>query len=125
MTRPDRPRKGADKVRVYVAGPMTGLPRFNFDAFEDACDRLRADGYYVTSPHEMDLANGFDPDSDGSAFDLRAALEADIQAVKNADLVVLLPGWEKSPGAMIEVLVAEAHGVPAVPIGDVINARIA
>ena len=122
MTGPDD-REGAE-VRVYVAGPMTGLPRFNFDAFEDACDRLRADGYLVTSPHEMDLANGFDPDSDGAAFDLRAALEADIAAVKNAELVVLLPGWEKSPGAMIEVLVAEAHGVPCVPIADMINARI-
>lgn len=112
-------------MRVYVAGPMTGLPRWNFDAFEEACDRLRADGFYVTSPHEMDLKNGFDPDSDGSALDLRAALEADIEAVKGADLVALLPGWEKSPGALIEVLVAEAHGVPCVPIGDVINARIA
>lgn len=119
MTRPEL-REG-DDVRCYVAGPMTGLPRFNFDAFEDACDRLRAEGYHVTSPHEMDLANGFDPDSDGSALDLRAALEADIAAVIAADLVVLLPGWEASPGVMVELLVAGAHGVPCVPLADVTN----
>lgn len=125
MTRPDINREGADEVRVYVAGPMTGLPRFNFDAFEEACDRLRADGYFVTSPHEMDLAQGFDPDSDGAGHDLRAALEADIAAVIAADVVVLLPGWELSPGVMVEVLVASAHGVPCVPIEDMTNARIA
>lgn len=122
MTRPNAQREG-DEVRCYIAGPMTGLPRFNFDAFEDACDRLRADGFHVTSPHEMDLANGYDPDSGVDIADLRATLEADIAAVKGADIVVLLPGWERSPGAMIEVLVAEAHGVPCVTLADVTNAH--
>lgn len=112
-------------MRAYVAGPMTGLPRFNFDAFESACDLLRSQGYAVTSPHEMDLKNGFDPNSDGAGHDLRAALEADIAAVKAADLVVLLPGWQSSPGVMVEMLVASAHGVPCVELADVTNARSA
>jgi nucleoside 2-deoxyribosyltransferase len=107
-------------TRAYVAGPMTGLPRFNFDAFEEACDLLRAHGFHVTSPHEMDLANGFDPERDGAAFDLNAALEEDIAAVAASDVVALLPGWEDSPGTMVEILIAEACGIPCVPLSDLL-----
>lgn len=96
---------------VYLAGPMTGLPRWNFDAFESAAADLRASGYEVWSPHERDLDEGFDPDSDGSTFDLRAALEADIDAVASSDVVGLLPGWRNSPGVMIELTVASALGI--------------
>lgn len=107
-------------TRVYCAGPMTGLPRFNFDAFEEACDLLRALGFHVTSPHEMDLANGFDPDSEGAGFDLRKALEEDIAAVQASDVVALLPGWEASPGTMVEVLIAGACGIPCLPLADLL-----
>lgn len=124
MTRPNIAPEGVDEVHAYVVGPMTGSPRFNFEAFEDACDRLRADGYYVTSPHEMDLADGFDPSHPNAARARRDAIDAGLEALKSADLVVLLPGWESAPGAMIEVLVAGAHGVPCVPVDAVINARI-
>lgn len=113
MTRPGV-CEGVDAVRVYVVGPMDERsPRFNFGAFEEACDRLRADGYHVISPHETDPGAG------------TAAIAAGIEALKVSDLVVFLQGWEDDPGAAVDVLVAEAHGVPCVPIGDVINARIA
>ena len=32
-------RKGND-MKVYIAGPMSGLPFFNFDAFDAADDRI-------------------------------------------------------------------------------------
>ena len=97
-------------LAVYIAGPMTGLPRWNYDAFEEAAWRLRAHGAIVTSPHEMDIAAGFDPDNvtAGKKFDLQAALDADVAVVEASDLVVLLPGWEDSPGAIVEVMTAEA-----------------
>lgn len=101
-------------MNVYLAGPMGDLPRHNFDAFEEACDRLRADGFSVTSPHEMDLGAALDPEHPQAAADLRAALERDIAAVKSAEIVFLLPGWAGSAGAQIEVLVASAYGVPCV-----------
>lgn len=106
-------------MKVYIAGPMTGLPRWNFDAFEAAAVFLRAAGFDVTSPHEMDLANGFDPNGSGVGFDLAAALDDDLAAVIASDLVVTLDGFEESPGAMIEALIAEAHGIACVPFEDI------
>ena len=38
--------------RIYVAGPMTGLPELNYPAFNAAADRLRARGWHVENPAE-------------------------------------------------------------------------
>lgn len=105
-------------MKVYVAGPMTGIPEWNFPAFEDAAGKLRAAGYEVQSPHEFDLEDGFDPTSHGADFDLRAALERDVEAVLDADGVALLDGWEASPGVAIEVLTAASQGKPARPVRE-------
>lgn len=108
--------------RVYLAGPMTGLPRWNFPAFESAAFRLRLHGFDVWSPAERDLEIGFDPASDGEGFDLRAALEADVEALLGCDVIALLPGWEDSPGVAIEILAGEGVGVFALPVADLIAA---
>lgn len=102
-------------MKVYVAGPMTGYPEWNFPAFENATEALRGAGYEVTSPHEIDLEGGFDPSGDGAGFDLRAALERDVDEVLDADAVALLDGWEESPGAVIEVLTASSKGAQSRP----------
>lgn len=95
-------------MNVYLTGSMVG-PRHNFDAFDTAADWLRGEGFAVTSPHEMDLSNG-----------TRAALEADLAALKGADLVVKLPDAELSRGGMVELLVAAAYGVPVVEMADLV-----
>jgi hypothetical protein len=92
---------------------MTGIPEWNFPAFTDAAEQLRDEGFEVQSPHEFDLENGFDPGSHGADFDLRAALERDVEAVLEADGVALLDGWEKSPGVAVEILTAASQGKPA------------
>lgn len=42
-----------DKV-LYVGGPMTGFPQFNFPAFDAASADLRRRGFTVVSPAELD-----------------------------------------------------------------------
>lgn len=110
-------------MRVYLAGPMTGLPRYGFDAFEAAAADVRALGATVWSPHERDLELGFDPERpiEEQGFDLRAALEADVQEVTRADVVALLPGWEASLGSMIELVTADAAGIPALPLDELLQ----
>jgi len=39
---------------LYVAGPMTGIPRFNFPLFDAVSAALRAQGYTIISPAETD-----------------------------------------------------------------------
>ena len=40
-------------MRVYLAGPMTGLPQFNFPAFDNAEKDLQARGYDVVPPADL------------------------------------------------------------------------
>jgi len=101
-------------MRVYVAGPMSGRPRWNFDAFEAATLQLRAAGFEVVSPHEAILATGFDPKAPAGEFTAahyRDALREDVALVFSVDAVALLPGWESSKGARVEAALAEALGL--------------
>lgn len=108
-------------MRVYVAGPMRGLPHFGFPAFHAASEHLRAEGHEVFSPAEHDLAGGFDPsdmtgheDLRDLGFDLRAALAADLEWItQRADAVFLLDGWQRSSGARAELAAAAALGLLA------------
>jgi hypothetical protein len=102
---------------------MRGYHLYNFPQFIVAGAALRSAGYDVLSPAEHDLDEGFDPERplDDQGFDLRAALRWDLDAVLSSDLVVVLPGWEKSQGANAEVAVALAAGIPYLPLADALR----
>ncbi len=96
-------------MKVYLAGPMTGIPEFNFPAFIEAAKQLRDMGLDVISPAEMDLDAGFKPSATGDDQDPQeyaAFLARDIQRIadENIDGIVVLPGWERSGGARTEVM---------------------
>ena len=38
--------------RVYISGPMAGVPEHNFPEFQKTADLYRAQGFDVVSPHE-------------------------------------------------------------------------
>jgi hypothetical protein len=108
---------------IYIAGPMRGIPRFNFDAFDRARDQLIAEGWTVISPADLDREHGFDVDGLGDdeadwhrpellGFDLQAAIVRCLDAVLKSDAVYALPGWSKSKGAAAEVGVAKWRGIP-------------
>ncbi len=117
-------------MKVYLAGPMRGIPEFNFPAFHGGAARLREAGHEVFSPAERDIAKNGDI-SKGNAtgdntqaekehgFNLREALKDDLEFIcLEADGVVLLPGWENSKGAKAEIATAEALGLFATPIEE-------
>lgn len=107
-------------MRIYLAGPMRGLPDLNFPAFDAAAAKLREWGHEVFNPAERDrdvygedFAAGTSGDpAEIPKFDLREALFADLAWIcLNADAVVTLPGWRQSAGASAEVAVAAALGI--------------
>ena len=105
-------------MKVYLAGPMSGIPQFNFPAFFAAADRLRAKGHEVFNPAEEDIkrsGNGWWENSDGSHRNLpegityRECLRHDLNWIlDHAEGIALLPGWEKSKGVAAEHALAVA-----------------
>ena len=111
-------------MKIYVAGPMRGVPEFNFPAFHAAAAALRALGHEVFSPaerdnerHGVDISKGnLTGDEDLAAkdygFDLRVALGEDLAYIcAHADTIAMLPGWQNSKGAQAEYATAIALGL--------------
>ncbi|MFV3415298.1 DUF4406 domain-containing protein [Pseudomonas sp. NY15436] len=88
--------------RIYLAGPMTGLPEFNYPAFHAEAARLRQLGYHVENPAE----NNAPADTTWSGY-LRLALAQLI----TCDSIAMLPGWHNSEGACLEYHVASKLGM--------------
>ncbi|OOH86280.1 DUF4406 domain-containing protein [Comamonas kerstersii] len=88
--------------RIYIAGPMTGLPDLNFPAFNAAADELRNQGWHVENP----AAHGV---IDGAQWE--DYLAYDITRLGTCGAIYLLPGWEKSKGATLEAHIAKMLGL--------------
>lgn len=88
--------------RVYVAGPMTGLPDFNFPAFNAMADKMRSEGWHVENPAEHGHIEG----AQWSDY-----LRSDIALLATCSAIVFLPGWSKSKGALLEFHIANQVGI--------------
>ena len=109
----------------YVAGPMRGLPFYNFPAFDAARDLGVELGCTITSPADLDRNAGFDPTGpDGfNTGALRAVIARDVHAIlvlvpERGDGVAVLPDWEHSTGARAEVTLAKWMGLRIVSALD-------
>lgn len=90
-------------MRVYIAGPMTGLPGDNYPAFHAAAQQLRQQGHHVENPAESA------PPPCGGTW-LGWMRQAVAQLV-SCDEICLLPGWEHSRGARVEHELARGLGL--------------
>lgn len=110
-------------MKIYLAGPMRGIPNFNHQAFRDGAALLRSQGHEVFSPVEHseniygpDIYTG-NPEGDESiaGIDGRVVFGADLAWIcAEADAVALLSGWEKSKGATAEHATAVALGLEVI-----------
>ena len=87
-------------MKVYIAGPMTGLPQFNRPAFHQAALNLSFE-------HHVPLNPAILPDG---------MTEADYMAVgitmlQRADAIFLLTGWQCSAGSRAEHALALKLGL--------------
>lgn len=89
---------------VYLSGPMTGLPDYNFPSFASAAARYREAGHAVMNPAEV--AAHLPAGSKWEDY-----MRADIRALCECDTIVMLAGWENSKGAHLELHLAHRMGL--------------
>lgn len=97
---------------IYIAGPMTGLPEYNLPAFAAEADALQALGYAAVNPGR----HGAGDDTAGRVRGWSDYMRLGLADLLGCDGVALLPGWEASRGAQLEVHVARALGMPVEPL---------
>ena len=110
---------------IYIAGPMSGIEEFNFPMFDMAEHDLRAKGWNVINPAQMDRDIGFDPLIDVADSDfLHAAMVRDTEAIiHRADALAMLPGWENSKGAKGEMGLAIWKHIPVYQWPDMVEIK--
>jgi hypothetical protein len=86
-------------MKVYLSGPMTGMPNNNEGMFRTAKAHLQAKGHEVTSPIEFDVADGVDLSRDPTDEEYERYMARDLSAIPGHDAIVFLPGWQRSGGA--------------------------
>lgn len=103
-------------MNIYIAGPMTGIPQFNFPAFHAAAAALRSAGWDVVNPAEVC------PDPTMAWLD---CMRRDIAALMGCDSIALLPGWMDSKGARLERHIAVQLGLQVHDMADLVPAAVA
>jgi len=89
--------------KLYVSGPMQGIPDFNYPVFHQAARELTNRGYIVINP----ARHKADPTMAWADY-----LRRDLADVLRIEALALLPGWEASQGAQLEVYVAQSLDIP-------------
>lgn len=100
---------------VYLAGPMRGKPRYNYDLFTRAAQHIReTTGWRLFSPSENDTMRGFQFDKsleDQPEYKMAETWKWNYRALSECDGIVFLDGWEHSAGCRDEAVVAMNCGL--------------
>lgn len=108
-------------TRLYISGPVTGIEHDNVTAFRRAQRLLTEAWYEAFIPHEI-----VEPDDNHKEAMLVCVHELTAPTIKRGvvygspryDGLALLPGWEQSEGARLEVAVAYACGIRCKTVGE-------
>ena len=106
---------------VYISGPMAGYDGLNEVAFRAAAQTILDRGDAPLVPHDIkphchpgrECAPVYGAEAAEGGHDGGCYLRADLaDMLKVADSLYLLPGWSRSRGAQIEVLIARLLHMP-------------
>ena len=116
-------------MKVYLCGPMTGIPQFNIPTFDKAAQDLRARGYEVVSPAELDdpvtrrvaleSADGApgSGSTNGQTWGDFLARDVKLIADEGIEALVVLPDWQRSRGGRLETFIARLCDLPLLRYG--------
>jgi hypothetical protein len=94
---------------------MQGVEEWNYPLFNAVTEMLRDIGFTVFNPAEFDASGAVPDEVDHEALTVTPKARAfymlrDLPYVIKADAICLLPDWEQSTGANIELATALATG---------------
>jgi len=89
-------------MKIYISGPMTGLPDFNKPAFNAAETKLKLKGYTVLSPACLPSSNEITHEE---------YMVIDLAMLSICDKIYMLDGWKNSTGAKMEYEEAICLGI--------------
>ena len=92
-------------MKVFISGPMKGLPNWNVDAFNEMEAKLKEAGYDVFNPAWLQFTPGWEHEE---------IIKIDFAALALCDVMIQLPGWENSRGASEENEEAKRLYIPIV-----------
>lgn len=84
------------KTIIYIAGPMTGLKSANRPVFAEAAETLRSMGYVVLNPAVLP-----------TGMPRERYMPICLAMLEQADIICMLPGWDTSRGAQLEIRYAK------------------
>lgn len=88
-------------MKIYIAGKITGDPKYR-DRFREEAEKLEGLGHIVLNPAEL-------PEGMSKAEYMRICFAM----IDCADTVFLLPDWQGSPGAQLELAYCRYIGKPS------------
>lgn len=97
-------------MKVYIAGPMRGLPDGNLPAFDKAEGLWAKEGHTVFSPAALFRAMPYSIAVSDKPT-LTHIMQIDMACVMASDAIALLLGWQQSMGATAELSLAQFLGL--------------
>ena len=90
--------------KVFISGPMTGLPNYNREEFDKAEEMLLKAGFTVVNPAKFGIDGMTDAD----------IARIDLNALLSCNYIYQLEGWTYSKGASAEWSIALWAGIKTV-----------
>lgn len=100
--------------KLYIAGPVTGMPNQNRAMFNKVSKKLRAMGYSVINPLDLDAVKT----KNKKIMAWEDYLRRDIPYLCKCTGIVFLRDWNKSRGANLEWKIAAGLNMPMLYWGD-------
>lgn len=99
-------------LRIYISGAITGLPPGKARAvFREAAASLAAQGHETVNPFDVSPHANCKCAQVNGKHEWACCLRGDLAALLDCDAIFMLPGWESSHGARLELTVAAAVGL--------------